>query len=675
MLMRDLARLLRPRSVAVIGGGAVARFVVANCGKIGFAGDLWQVHPERGPFRRIAELPAAPDAAFVGVNRAASVEIVGQLAAMGAGGAVVYASGFREADAETGDGADMQARLVGAAGAMPLIGPNCYGFLNYLDGAALWPDQQGGRRVDRGVAILTQSSNIAINLTMQRRGLPIAYVVTAGNQAQTGLAEIAAALIEDRRVTALGLHVEGVGDIAALERLAARARALAKPVVALKVGASDRSRAAAVSHTASLAGSEAGARALFDRLGIGRVGSLQALLETLKLLHVIGPLPHPQIAAMSCSGGEASLVADAAMGRALEFPDLDETQRNGLAEALGPRVALANPLDYHTYVWGDTARMTGAFAAMMRGAPALGLVIADFPRADRCSDADWEPVIAAVAGAAEAAGKPMAIAASLPETMPEATAERLIGRGIVPLNGLEPALDAVETAAWLGRARDPAAPVWPPEAPADPRLLTEAGAKDALAAHGVPVPAGMRCDGPAALEAAARALRFPLVLKAEGLAHKTETGGVALGIADVAGLRAAAQAMGGAGWLVEEMVAGAVAELLVGVVVDPAHGYVLTLAAGGTLTEIIADSTSLLLPVTGAEIRAALGRLGTAALLRGYRGRPAAGTEAIVAAVLAVQDYVGHHRGRIAEVEINPLICTPDRAVAADALIRIGGPG
>src|SRR3546814_10373587 len=136
---------------------------------------------------------------------------------------------------------------------MPILGPNCYGMINYGDGALLWPDQHGGRRLpdgQRGVAIVTQSSNIAINMTMQRRGLSLAYVVTAGNQAQTGLSEIALGLLDDPQVTALGLHLEGFDYLRALEALAAKARALRKQVIEMTGGRSAEARAATLSHTA-----------------------------------------------------------------------------------------------------------------------------------------------------------------------------------------------------------------------------------------------------------------------------------------------------------------------------------------------------------------------------------------------------------------------------------------
>ncbi|BDW84641.1 acyl-CoA synthetase [Roseicyclus marinus] len=680
--MQPLARLMRPASIAVVGGGTWCAAVVEGCRRIGFAGPVWPVHPTRPEiaglpaFASVAALPEAPDAVFIGVNRAASIEVLGALSAMGAGGAVCFASGFRESTSETGDGAALEAALVAAAGPMRILGPNCYGFLNLLDGASLWPDQHGAERGTRGVAIVTQSSNLALNLTMQARGLPLAYVVTVGNQAQSGLPEIAETLLEDPRVTALGLHVEGVGHLPAFIAMAARARALGKPVVILKSGSSEGARAAALSHTGSLAGNDAGAGALFDRLGMARVRTPAEMVEALKLLHAIGPLSSTRIGVLSSSGGEAGIIADMVEHRALDCPPLTQTQRDGLRAALGPKVALANPLDYHTYIWGDRDALARVFAAMLAPHIAIGVAILDFPRPDRCDAAAWEIVIEACADAMAATGKPMAILSSLTETMPEATAKAMMARGVVPLAGFAEGLAALEAAARLGqvpgqghRAGDPLVPG--PE-PVNARLLTEAQAKALLAEHGVPVPRRALAASPTeAAEAAAR-IGFPVVLKALGVAHKTEAGAIALNLSDAPAVAAAAARMGGAEFLVEEMVDGSVAEVLVGILRDPAHGFVLTLGAGGVLTEVLADTTSLLLPVRADDIDAALDRLRIAPLLRGYRGRPAADRAGLIAAILAVQDCAMAHAATLLELEINPLIATPDRAVAVDALIQLG---
>lgn len=676
-MMSGIERLLRPKSIAVIGGGAWCSNVIEQCGKIGFAGEIWPVHPSREivcglkAFKTLADLPEPPDASFIGINRNSTIEVVRALSAQGAGGAVCFASGFLEAQAETEDGAAKQRELLTAAGEMTILGPNCYGFLNYLDGAALWPDQHGGVSVDRGVAIVTQSSNIAINLTMQDRGLPIAYMVTAGNQAQTGISAISQALLDDDRVTALGLHIEGLDDLRAFEALAAKACALGKPIVALKVGKSEQARSAAVSHTASLSGSDAGADALLRRLGIGKVSSLPALLETLKLLHVVGPLPSNRIASMSCSGGEASLMADTAHGSALCFPPLEPDQKAALRNALGPKVALANPLDYHTYIWGDVDALTKAFSAMMIGDLAMGCVVLDFPRSDRCDASEWEDVIDAVAQTQKASGKPVAILASLKETIPEAVASRLVDLGIVPFAGMDEAIAAMEVAAWLGeRPRSVPAPLIIPRPTGPSRLLSERDAKSALRDAGVEVPRSVQVNCSAALETAANEIGFPIVLKGEGIAHKTEVGAVVVGLQSTTDLLRAANAMPTDTYLVEEMVTDTIAELLVGVIADPAHGYVLTLAAGGTLTELIEDRACVLLPATRSEIGDTLSQLRISRILEGYRGRPAANINAILDAIMAVTAYVSAYQP--AEIEINPLICGRQSALAADALIRFG---
>ncbi|QGX99383.1 CoA-binding protein [Roseovarius faecimaris] len=678
---RDLSRLFRPRSIAVVGGGAWCANVIEQCRKMGFDGPIWPVHPTKPEIgglpatARLEDLPEPPDATFIGVNRYVTVETVQLLSSMGAGGAVCFASGFREAEAETGDGASLQEALLKAAGEMPIVGPNCYGFINYLDGALLWPDQHGGQRVDRGVALLTQSSNMAINITMQTRGLPLAYVATAGNQAQVGLAEIGQVLLADERVTALGLHIEGIGDLRAFEALAETARATGKPIVALKAGRSEQAQKAAISHTASLAGSDAGARALFRRLGVAQVESLTTLMETLKLLHLAGPLKGNGVASMSCSGGEASLMADTGLDHDIRYPPLGQDQITGLRAALGPMVALANPLDYHTFIWTDTERMAQTFTAIMAGPEIdMGCILCDFPREDRCSAADWDSVIDAAAATTQTTGKPLALLATIPDACPEPFSERIIAAGLIPLLGINDALAAIAAAAWLGRPRPAPAPLLLPGEVSGSRVLSEASAKAALAQHRLPIPAAARAAGRDDLPAVLGSIPAPVVLKSEGLAHKSDQGGVALGLTSAEEALTAAASMPGDSFLVEEMIAGGVAELLVGVLSDPAHGFVLTLAAGGVMTEILQDSTSLLLPTTPDEITAALGRLNIAPLLAGYRGKPGADMAALVEAVLSVQSYVTAHAAHLQEVEINPLICTPTRAVAADALIRTGEP-
>ncbi len=669
-MTRDLSRLLRPRSIALLGGGWAANAVRAT-EAMGFDGEVWPVHPTRAEvagrraYPSLAALPHAPDAAFVAVNRDASPAIMAELAAMGAGGAVSFASGFTE----TGD-ADRQAALVAAAGEMPMLGPNCYGVINYLDGALLWPDQHGGKRVTRGVAIVSQSSNIAINMTMAARGLPIAYVVCAGNQAQTGLAEIGAALAADDRVTAIGFYIEGVGDPVGFFDMV---QAAGKPIIAIKSGRSAAAQIATLSHTASLAGSGAASAAFFARCGVPLLRSIPEFLETLKLLHVNGALPGTRIGSVSCSGGEASLVADAAEGRAVSFPAFEAEDRARIRASLSDMVTIANPLDYQTFIWGDEARTTACFTAVMQAGFDLTLFIIDFPRADRCSAADWAPTVAAIKAAAAATGHRAAIVASLPENLPEAVADEFAATGIAPLCSIDDALAAIEAAATCAPvrfARQKPLPALHPNPDAPLRLMTEAEAKAELAVHGIAVPKSGIAATPDDAAGIAAALGGAVALKRLGIAHKTEAGAVALN-QTAATIAEAARRMGPGPYLVEAMIEGGIAELILGVTRDPAYGLILTVGSGGVMAELLQDIATLLAPITHDEARRAILSLRLAPLLTGFRGRPAADLEAAAAALVSLAAFAAHHAATLEELDINPLIVCAKGAFAADALIRL----
>ncbi|MEM9626127.1 MAG: acetate--CoA ligase family protein [Pseudomonadota bacterium] len=667
--MKKLRRLLRPRSIAVVGGGAWCEAVVGCCRRSGFDGPVWPVHPTRETvadlpaFKSIQDLTDAPDASFIGVNRNATIEVVEALVNRGAGGAVCFASGFKEAK----DGCDLQESLLAAAGDMPLLGPNCYGFINNLEGAALWPDVHGLKPVKRGVAIIGQSSNVLLNLSMQRRGLPIAYLAAAGNQASVGMADIGQELLGDDRVTALGLHVEGFGDIRALEALTKRAQALGKAIVILKAGRSAAAQQATLSHTASVAGSDAGARALMARLGMIKVESLTEFLSTLGLVHLHGCQRFDRIASLSCSGGEASLMADAAEGLPLDFPSLTDKQKRVLQTYLGDGITLANPLDYHTNIWRNAEALKGVFASMVAPEVDMTCLVLDYPHPERCDHADWDIALDALIAAKVECGRPFALIATLPENMAEEVAERAMGAGIVPFLGLDDALSSLAASQQARMERDE--PILLSRGDGMPATLTEAAAKKALAGFGLKVPASRRA---ATLEEAAveaSAIGFPVVLKGEGAAHKSEAGLVRLGLACHADVLEAGKSMHTDRFLIEAMVKDPVAELLIGVVRDPAHGFVLTLGAGGTLTELLEDSASLLIPASRHDIEKALSELRIGKLLRGYRGKPAADMHRVLDAILAIQAYVVANAASVVEVEVNPLLVTPTEAIAVDALI------
>ena len=498
---RGLERMFRPRSVAVLGG-RWAENVVGECVKSGFDGDVWPVHPKRRDMAGVPciasleELPGAPDAAFLGINRHTSVEVVARLAEMGCGGVVCFASGF----AETGD-VELQQSLVEAAGEMPVLGPNCYGFLNYLDGAMLWPDQHGGVKVERGVAIVSQSSNIAINISMQKRGLPIGYIACVGNQAQTSLTGMTRALLEDERISAAGLYIEGIADAGEFADMALAAARCGKSIVAIKSGKSESSRVAATSHTAALAGDAAASSAFLRRCGVIEVSCIEEMLETLKILHVGGRIGGRRVSAMCCSGGEAGLLADMVSARDIDMPEIPGANAKELSKRLGPLVAIANPLDYHTFIWADEEAMTGAFASMMGKWVDVTVLVIDFPHAARCSDHAWLPAIAALRRAGEKTKTRTVMMGSIAEGIGEERALQLIEDGIVPLCGLAAGIRAIELAATLPPKGD-----WRPLAPV---------ASVASAAGSVPA------AGPGSMPAAERSTDSGL---ANGVGSGLETG-------------------------------------------------------------------------------------------------------------------------------------------------------
>ena len=676
----DLSRLLAPRSVAVFGGSWGER-VVEQCQKMGYSGDVWPVHPTKSEvrglkcYRSAAELPGAPDASFVAVNRNLAVDTMRDLAARGAGGAVCFAAGFKEAGPE---GAKLQEELVAAAGDMPFLGPNCYGLINYVDGALLWPDQHGGERTERGVAILMQSGNIALNMTMVQRGMPIAYLAALGNQAKVGLSDMISALAKTGRVTAIGLLVEGIDDIGKFARAVSDARALGVPVVALKAGRTESGAVLAMSHTGSLAGSDKVMDAYLRKLGVARVTSLTVLIETLKLLHVHGPLPGRDIVSLSCSGGEALMMSDAGEGYRVNFRGFTPDDIARIRPTTNPIVTISNPFDYHTFDWGKFDRLEATFTEVLKSRFDLGFIVMDVPRGDRCVGDEWKAGIDAFAAAGKTVGARTAVLSTLVECMPEAYAKELIARGVAPMMGMDESLAAIEAASFLGEAHEAWQPL--PASALDPAkacALDEWEAKRRLAGCGLTTPEARLVRNAEEGERAAEAIGFPVVVKivSETILHKTEAGGVRLGLRSPEEVRRAIGDMAKLSdrFLVEAMVSDAVAELIVGVTRDPQLGPVVVVGAGGVLVELLAETRTLLLPTTEAETEAAIRSLRAFKLLEGFRGRRKGDVTAAVKAVTAVARFAETNAMSLVELDVNPLMIRPEGhgAVAADALIRL----
>jgi acyl-CoA synthetase (NDP forming) len=692
----SLKRLLAPRTVALFGS-AWADAVDAAGKAVGFGGEVWRIHPNRPStasvkyFRSVDELPGAPDASFVAAPAREVPNIAAGLAKRGAGGFVCFAAGFSETG--SAEGRRLTSELVSHAGDVPFFGPNCYGFINFFDQAALWPDQVVGQRVERGVAIICQSGTLALNLLFNRRSLPIGYVLTVGNQTCLAVEDMIELLTAEERVTAFGLYVEGVKDTVRFAQAVGKARAAGKPVALVKAGRTEAAARTAHTHTGSLAGADSVFDSFCRQAGIARCDSLSTLCETLKVFHTGGPLRGRRVLVMGASGGDMAMTADASRDLGLSFPPFPPAAALQLRELLTEKVTIANPFDFHTHIWFDAPAMHSMFSTVhASGFDATGFMI-DCPPSDQADPAAY--VVAIEQYIAAFPGPPArgAVICSLPESMAPSTRQMCLAAGIMPLQGQREALEALNLAGEVGetwasgmrvelRIPGRSATKAPADAAGEAReaarvcTLAEYAGKAALAAFGVNIPRS-RVVPPNEVATAARALGFPVVIKATGthLEHKSEVGAVVVNVCNIADAEAAAQRLSklSDSLLVEEMIADGVAEILVGMTVDPQFGQVLVIGAGGVLTELLRDSATLLPPYTAESIEAAIRRLKVSKLLAGFRGKPAGDVPALVSTVLACTRYAQANLNALLELDINPVIVRPagHGAVAVDALIRL----
>jgi acyl-CoA synthetase (NDP forming) len=685
----NFQRLLRPRHIAFIGGRD-ATIAINEARRRGFQGQMWAVNPKRAELgglpcvASISDLSEAPDAVYLAIPAGGVVAALQTLAQMGAGGVVCFSAGFKE----TGDALAEQA-LVNATGDMALIGPNCYGLINYIDNAALWSFEHGGWSPGYGAAIITQSGMFSSDITMSQRSVPLAYMVSAGNQAVLGQEDFLDVFADDPAVRAIGLHIEGLQDIPRFERAALKALSKGIPVVALKTGSSEIGSALTVSHTGSLSGATELYEALFARTGVISVTNPSQFLETLKYLCVVGAPKGARVAGFTCSGGGATMLADYAEKIGLVFPPVDPVEETAL-KALLPEIAtVSNPLDYTTPIWGQGDLTYPVFAKAIAAVGAdAAVLVQDYPAAGLdASKGYYQQDAAAFGRAANEQGLPAAICATLPENMDVETRQFLIAEGLAPMQGIHETLNAICQAATWAQTRAyisllMRAPLLPAGKVCMLEMLTEDKGKDWLVNQGMAVPQG-RVASAEQLADIALEIGFPVALKMMSplLAHKTEAGAVALNLNDATAVSKAAVQMRADvtahnpaavadRFLIEAMSPPPLAELIVTLRSDSQFGAALVLGSGGVLVELVGDAVTLLLPSTPDDIEKALQSLRVARFLGGFRGRPKAELSKIGAEIHTLCQAYLQERATIAEIEINPLFVYSDHVCAVDALLH-----
>ena len=685
----NLKRLLYPRHVAYVGGRAMEEGI-AMLRSAGFPGPIWPVSPRHASiaglptFDSVSELPEGPDVAFLYVPKVITADVLRQLAAHGAGGAVCFAAGY----AELGDaGRGQQDALAEAAGDLAVLGPNSNGFLNYLDRTALWSvADHEPRAMESGVAIVSSSGGVLFNYSVNQRSVGAAVMIGLGNQAVCDFSDFIDVLADDERITAIGLFAEDLGDVPSFSDAAAKALSGSVPLVALKTGASKTGALVASTHSGALAVDDRWIDALFDRNGVIRVRSLPELDETLKMVTTTSIPKGRRMAVLTNSGGEKALAADVAEGRVMELAQPSTEAHTRLAGIIPDFATVSNPLDYNAYFAGsgkdvlaedNPAKLEHCFRTMVDD----GYDIAMMLQGTRTHpDGRVEPPgntpgcwIAANRGSDRAVVQ----CAAMPEHMPESLRGSLIESGIAPLQGLNEAMAAIDGAVRWGEARaalEPAESLRLPPVPSLPprgRIWDEAASKAALAAHGLVVP-DYCVVAPGGAAEAAEGIGFPVALKASDpvIAHKEKAGAVALNLGSGTAVAEAAAGMvarlARAGTpvrrvLVEAMVPDPRLELFAGIAFERRFGHALLFGRGGREVESRDDISLSLLPLGGAALeRIARSRGLTDAVARKVRR-----------ALEALVSFADANRERLVSLDVNPLIVTGSGdVVAVDALIE-----
>jgi acetate---CoA ligase (ADP-forming) len=673
----DLKKLLAPRSIAVVGAspreGVAATVVINNLRRFGFGGPIYPVNPRypeihgRRCFPSLTELPDMPDAVFVAIGAEHVVPVIEEAGRCGIPAAVVNASGFADSGA---DGEVLQRRLLDAAvaGNVAICGPNNMGFINVNDRVCLYT---AGRlpRLDAGpVAVISQSGSVAIAISQDSRGLGLSYVITAGNEAVCTAADYLRAVIDDDRVGIVMMFLETIRNPKLFAEAAGLAAERNKRIIVVKVGRSEGARAAVAAHTGALSGEDAVYDAYFRRLGIVRAADIDEMIETGILFSKYSTPPQTRRPiVVTVSGGEAALVTDLGTDVGLNFPELAPETLGAMKPSFPAFSRPRNPVD----VWGlgwDADRFRQIFNALVTE-PAAGVVAlaVDAPDGD---SADAHVVRDMAATCIEAALNHDKKIVFFNNTAPgdvNAEVRRLLDpHGIPYLLGMRPALAAI--ANWLNF--NP-----PAKIPAAERLdlppLRELGELERLslaAEAGIPFVESLVARDAADAVRIATQLGFPVVMKGVSarLPHKTEFGLVRLGLSDAAAVQVAfaqlASILGEhaagddkAAVVVQPMLEEGI-QLLLGVRNDPQFGSIVVVGLGGTLVEVMKETSLRIGPIDAATAKDMLAETKAATLIAGKRGKGPFDLDAAVEAIVALSRFAHATADTVAAIEINPLI-------------------
>jgi acetate---CoA ligase (ADP-forming) len=680
-----LAPLLEPRSIAVVGASArTGSFGDQLVGQLlggGYKGEVHLVNPRyaevagRPCLASLAELPGPVDLAVLAVPNAALEAQLATAAGLGIPAAAIFASCLEP------EGLVERLRAIAAGAGMAVCGGNGMGFFNLEQSLRVCGYPEPKDLEPGPVAVVSHSGSVFSALLHNARGLRFNLVVSAGNELVTSAAAYLDHALDLPSTRVAALFLETVREPAAFRAALAKAAALAIPVVVLKVGRGQAAQAMVAAHSGALAGEEGAYQALFDAYGVAQVASLDELADTCELL--AGRRAHAGgLAAIHDSGGERAHLLDLAERVGVPFAAISEATRDRLAAVLEPGLPPTNPLD----AWGTGNDADQIFAACIQAllddpataALALNLDLTTEPT----PDTSYTGLAVAAAATTD---KPVAVLANLSSAADPGEAATLRAAGVPVLEGTATGLAAfrhlLAHREFLARGSGSAAPGssgtarerWGRRLSDPGRPLDEAEALELLADWGIPVVAAEVVASPEAARAAAERIGWPVALKtaAPGVTHKSEVGGVRLGLDGPERLATAYDEL--AGRLGPQVLVAAMAgpgvELALGVVADPQFGPLVMVAAGGVLIEVLRDRRFALPPVDHRQALGLLDRLAVRPLLDGARGAPPADLDAVADAVGRLSTLAVDLGPALAALDVNPLIAGPDGCVAVDALV------
>ena len=689
--------LVKPRSVAVVGAtdrAGPGRTVIESLGAIGFTGTIYPVNPKYPTvlnitcYPSLTELPEAPDIVVFSIRNPLIPEQMRLAVRRGARAAVIYDSGFAELG---GDGAKLQDEIAAMAreAGMPVCGPNCMGILNPQARVTTYKQNvRDPAAIVGNVGIVSQSGSVCIALLADLRRFGVSLSVSAGNEAVTRTVDYLDYLIDDPNTKVIATFTETVREperyVAALDRAANAG----KPVVVIKVGRTERTQRAITSHTGGLAGSS---RVFSELLRAHRAIEVNDLDEMTEVLAVCQGKRWPRgpgISVITGSGGLSELILDNATAAGIDLPPLSAEERAEAERVIGRITGDGNPFD----AWGN-----GNYAVNIPHAMA---VVDKSDRIDSilyCADASNDPIIGQpsrvfenvemLATAASASEKPYYLMSTRSGVMNRKQIDGMRDAGLVVIGGTRQGLGAIDRMGrWSAELRPVRASAAPPQTRlANPgrRTINEFDAKRLLAPYGIPIAQEQRVTTAAEATAAARALGYPVVLKAlsDSIAHKTELGLVAVNLKDDAALARAYGQLNerlekldsrpaDAAFLVQEFVADGI-EVFAGVSRDPDFGLSLAFGMGGVAIEVVRDFALRMLPLRDGDAEAMIAETRGAALLGAVRGRPASDVKRLAACLYTLADFAWHHAAAIAEIDLNPIKVLPENrgCVVVDALI------